>query len=223
MANRMLKEKVLKERIENQTSYSELKKKFGVSKSTLSGWLKDFPLSEKRINELQANSPQRIERYRNTMKKKDDEKKDLAYQKISKMLGNFSEREILIAGMFLYWAEGGKTQRSGIALTNTNPDMLIFFIKWMKLFEIEKSSLKVKIHIYSDMDAEKQVNFWSEKLGLKKSQFYKPYIKQSKFSSITYKNGFGQGTCCVMASGRKIADLVLMGIKYISSSVITNI
>ncbi len=219
MANRGLKEKVLKDRIENQTSYSELKKKFGVSKSTLSGWLKAFPLSEERINQLRANSPKRIERYRNTMKKKDDAKKELAYQKISEMLGSFSKREMLIAGLFLYWAEGGKTRSASIDLTNTNPDMLIFFIKWLKLFGIDKSLLKAKIHIYSDMDAGKQIDFWSRKLGLKKSQFYKPYVKKSKFSSITYKNGFGQGTCCVTASGREIADLVLMGIKYISTSI----
>ena len=47
-------------------SYSQIKEKLNVSKSTLSGWLYNMPLSEKRIRELQADSPVRIEKYRNT-------------------------------------------------------------------------------------------------------------------------------------------------------------
>jgi len=215
MANRILKQKAIEMRLKFM-SYSQIKEELGISKSTLSGWLRDMPLSDERINELRANSPQRIERYRNTMKKKDDAKKEAAYEKISKMLGKFSDREILIAGLFLYWAEGGKTRTAAVDLTNTNPDMLVFFIDWLKLFGVKRSALKAKIHIYSDMNVERQINFWAKKLRLNKSQFYKPYVKTSKFSSITYKNGFGQGTCNVMASGREISDLVLMGIKYIS-------
>lgn len=41
-------------------SYSQIKNKLGISKSTLSGWLYDIPLSEKRIRELRDLSPQRI-------------------------------------------------------------------------------------------------------------------------------------------------------------------
>lgn len=37
-------------------SYSMIKAEMGISKSTLSGWLKDLPLSSKRISELQSNS-----------------------------------------------------------------------------------------------------------------------------------------------------------------------
>lgn len=218
MANRLLKQKAIEMRLKLM-SYSQIKQELGVNKSTLSGWLKDMPLSNERINELRARSPQRIERYRNTMKKKDDAKKEIAFQKMAKILGSFTNREILIAGLFLYWAEGGKTKSASIDLTNTNPDMLVFFIEWLKLFGIKRSVLKAKIHIYSDMDPEKQTSFWAKKLKLKKTQFYKPYIKESKFSSITYRNGFGQGTCSVMVSGRKITDLVMMGLKYISSSV----
>jgi len=36
-----------------EMSYSQIKKVLGVSKSTLSYWLKDFPLSKERVEELQ--------------------------------------------------------------------------------------------------------------------------------------------------------------------------
>ena len=65
MARKIDKQKAIAMRKKGM-SYSQIKDKIKVSKSTLSGWLSDMPLSEKRIRELRADSPIRIERYRNT-------------------------------------------------------------------------------------------------------------------------------------------------------------
>lgn len=200
---------------EKGMSYSQIKEKLNVSKSTLSGWLHNMPLSEKRIRELRDFSPQRIERYRNTMKVKRDKKNKLAYQNIAKKIGKISDREFLIAGLFLYWAEGSKTKTFSIALTNTNPSMLILFIRWLEFFNVSKSKLKVHLHLYSDMNIKKQMNFWSKTLNIPVSQFRKPYIKKTKLSSITYTNGFGQGTCSVILDNGPICSEVMMGIQYI--------
>ncbi len=35
------------------------------------------------------------------------------YNDVRKMLLPFSKRELFIAGLFLYWGEGGKTERGG--------------------------------------------------------------------------------------------------------------
>ena len=75
MARREDKQKVLEYRKEG-FSYSQIKEKLKVSKSTLSGWLCDMPLSEERIRELQADNPIRIERYRNTMRTKREARLD---------------------------------------------------------------------------------------------------------------------------------------------------
>ncbi len=196
-------------------SYSQIKEKLHVSKSTLSAWLSDMPLSEKRIRELRADNPIRIERYRNTMRAKREVKNKIAYQKIANKIGDISDREFLIAGLFLYWAEGSKTKTFSIALTNTNPAMLILFIKWLEFFNVQKSKLKIHLHLYSDMNIKRQINFWSKKLSVPISQFRKPYIKKTKFSSITYTNGFGQGTCSVVLDDGQMCSEVLMGIQYI--------
>jgi hypothetical protein len=214
MARKLDKQKAIVMRKKGM-SYSQIKEKLKISKSTLSGWLSDMPLSEKRIRELQADSPIRIERYRNTMRAKRDAKNKIAYQNIAKKIGDISDREFLIAGLFLYWAEGSKTKNFSIGLTNTNPTMLILFIRWLKFFDVSKSKLKVHLHLYSDMNIKKQMNFWSRTLNIPLSQFRKPYIKKTKLSSITYTNGFGQGTCSVILDNGIICSEVLMGIQYI--------
>ncbi len=196
-------------------SYSQIKSAIGVSKGTLSEWLRPYPLSTERINELRANSPQRIERYRNTMAKKRQVKLDLAFEKAKKDIGTLSERELFIFGFALYWAEGGKTRMGSMALGNTDPSMLKFFMKWLNLLGVPKSKLRIKLHLYKDMDKEKAISYWKKTLGVSTSNFIKPYIKDSRLVDLTYKNGFGHGTCNIVYDNTEMARYVLMGLKYV--------
>ncbi|MFA6050626.1 MAG: hypothetical protein WC761_05515 [Candidatus Paceibacterota bacterium] len=214
MANKALKEKALRMRLEQSMSYSQIKAEIGVNKSTLSGWLKDFPLSKEKIHAL-SHSEGRIEKFRQTMIGKQEVKSKAAYDRAAKDIGILSKREIFLAGLFLYWAEGAKTMGSTTLLTNTNPKMLKFFLRWVDLFKIPKDKLKVILHLYSDMDVNIEIEFWSEELGIPKTQFRKPYIKKSLFSSITYKNGFGHGTCSILYGNKPMRDYVIMAVKRI--------
>lgn len=198
-------------------SYSQIKEKLGISKSTLSGWLQPYPLSEKRIRELRDNNPKRIERYINTMRKKREYGFSIAYDQAKKDIGTLSERELFIAGFFLYWAEGGKTRRSTLVFTNTDPGMLKMYIKWLALLKVPKEKLKVKLHVYKDMSVEGEISFWSKELGINKAKFNKTWVKKSKMTNLTYKNNFGHGTCNIILNDTSLAVYVLMGIKFIGN------
>ena len=88
MARKLDKQKAISLRNKGY-SYNQIKEKIKVSKGTLSGWLSDMPLSEERIRELRDFNPQRIERYRNTMKIKKDTRLREVYKKVSKDIGIF--------------------------------------------------------------------------------------------------------------------------------------
>lgn len=212
MARKIDKQKAIVMR-QKGMSYSQIKVELGVSKSTLSKWLYDMPLSEKRIRELRADSPIRIERYRNTMRIKRENTLRESYKKVSKDIKRLSKREIFIAGLFLYWGEGSKTRTAVSALSNTDPSVLIFYIKWLENFGVNKKDLKVKLQLYNDMNIKKEIKYWSKKLNLPINSFVKSYIKESNFSGLTYKNGFGHGTCMVWLANREKNDYILMGIK----------
>ena len=198
-------------------SYSQIKNSIGVSKSTLSGWLHGMPLSEKRIKALVALNPMRIERCRNTKSKHRQERLGRVFDKVSKDIGKLNKRELFLAGLFLYWAEGGKTKNYTTVLTNTNPKMIKFFLKWLENLGVNKNRLKISLHLYSDMNINKQINYWSRQLNINKTQFRKPYIKKSKFTDITYKNGFGQGTCCLIYDNRDLSEYIMQGLNYIEN------
>src|SRR3989344_4892962 len=111
MAKNDLKQKAIKLRLAGH-SYSQIKEKIRVSKSTLSGWLEKFTLSEKRIKELRDNNPRRIENYRNTMRKKKEARLRDIYATVSRDIGSLTKRDLFLAGLFLYWGEGTKSQNS---------------------------------------------------------------------------------------------------------------
>lgn len=216
MAKKIDKEKAIKLRLKGQ-SYSQIKNKINVSKSSLSGWLANYPLSSERIKELRDRNPRRIESYINTMNKKRDAKFMAALDKSSRDIGSITDRDLFMAGFFLYWAEGGKTYSSSVCLSNTDPAMLKVFIKWLNLLGVSKDKLRIKLHLYKDMNVQKEIIFWSEQLGVEKTQFTRSYIKDSRLSGLTYKNGFGHGTCNIYVGDAALMRYILMGMRYIVS------
>lgn len=199
-------------------SYSQIKERLGVSKSTLSGWLNKYPLPLERIRELRDKSEIRIEKFRNTMRRKRDNRQNTIYLKEKESLLPLSTKELYLSGLFLYWGEGLKATRSTISLSNTNPQMILFYFLWLrKALGVLKVDIRIRLHLYSDMDRDKETNFWSKLLKVPISSFLKPYIKETTLTGLTYK-GFGHGTCNVMVNNTSLTEKVLLGIKAISES-----
>lgn len=210
------KQKAIKLRLKGY-SYSQIKKELNISKSTLSGWLKNYPLSEEKIRELRDWNPRKIENCRNTKLKKKLERLNILYLEEKRNLLPLTNRDILIGGLFLYWGEGTKTSEARIALSNTNPTMIKFFIQWLKLLDIPLEKIKIYLHLYNNMSIKKEINYWSKELNIPKNQFTKPYIKINNSNSITYKGTFGHGTCNIIFNNARFYEKILTNLKIIEN------
>ncbi|OGD61584.1 hypothetical protein A3A71_04145 [Candidatus Berkelbacteria bacterium RIFCSPLOWO2_01_FULL_50_28] len=197
-------------------SYSQIKSMLGVSKSTLSLWLRDFPLSHERIQELRGSNEGRIEKFRDTMRQKKEKRLDEVLKRELKDLSPLTERELYVAGLFLYWGEGGKTNPFELSLGNTNPKIAKFFLHWaMHCLGLPKSKIKARLQLYVDMDIPKEMEYWIKTLDLPIENFHKPYIKATTLRGLTFK-GYGHGTCDLRISHRDSSEKVLMAIKALS-------
>ena len=94
-------------------SYSEIKELLKVGKGTLSAWLADMPLTPEQMRQVRDFNPRRIERFRETMSKKRNARLEIAYEEAKKDIGKLSRRELLIAGLYLYWGDGNKSGHNG--------------------------------------------------------------------------------------------------------------
>lgn len=200
-----------------EKSYSQIKKILNVSKGTLSVWLQDYPLSQEKIRELRDWNEQRIEKFRETMRRKREHRLRQVYDAEKSFLIPLNKRELYIAGLLLYWGEGLKAGSAEVSLSNTNPAVIKFFMSWLEeAVGITKPQMRVYLHLYSDMDVKKEMGFWSRTLRLPLKQFTSPYIKTSSSKRIFHKGTFGHGTCNLRVGSVVLKEKIMMGLKAIS-------
>jgi predicted transcriptional regulator len=196
-------------------SYSEIKAKLGISKSTLSGWLHDHPLSKDDLVRLRDKNPIRIEKCRETKRKKREVRLNGVKERVMHDLTIKTSESYFLSGFFLYWGEGGKTKPYTVTMSNTDPSVVIFFLGWLEQLGWDRKNVKVRIHLYSDMDKTREQKYWEKVLALPETCFQKPYIKKTFQSSITYKTKQRHGTCNVIVNNRDLSEYILMGIEVL--------
>ncbi|MDC1205396.1 helix-turn-helix domain-containing protein [Candidatus Pacebacteria bacterium] len=194
-------------------SYSQIKEKIGVNKSTLSYWLSGMPLSSARLKVLR-NTEAQIEKIRETKRRKKLARRAQVYKKVSNDIKNSTDIDF-ISGFYLYWGEGTKTAEYAISLTNSDPAVIRCFVEWVQKLGVCTEQLKIKLHLYTDQNEDELKLFWSQVTGIPVDNFYKTYIKSSASTRKTYKGMFSYGTCVIIYGNRDMYEYVLEGIYYL--------
>jgi hypothetical protein len=115
-------------------------------------------------------------------------------------------------GLMLYWEEGDKTGNYFVALTNSDVNILIYFVRWLRrYFDIKESKLRGRLYIWEDSDEVVAREYWSSALGIPVEQFTKSYI--SKSVPKIRKNGHNYGICRVSYGSTKIFSEIMKGIR----------
>ncbi len=202
-------------RLTDKLGYKAIAEQVKVSKSTLSRWLEDLPLSPERTLELRragwSKGEASRERFRETMRAKRDKREYEIYLKQKKKLSRISEKTLFVSGLMLYAAEGDKKTRAEIAFSNTDSTMVLFFARWLEKFlGIEQKKLKIQLHLYENMDVHAEETYWKKQLGMKQSQLCKSQIRPLRPGKFSYREPFRHGTCKLYVGGViKKAELML--------------
>jgi len=179
---------------QNGMSLGDISKKLQVTKSTLSFWCKDIILTESAIRKIKTSgklkSIRGLLRYSESKRKERINRNVLQKQEGVKILGTLSNRDILMVGLGLYWGEGYKYDNGEFGFTNSNPKMIRFYFKWLKLWNVEKDSLIFRLTLNKFFRKE-EVNikyFWIKFLGIKKEQFSKTTFIKTNLKKASIKN-----------------------------------
>lgn len=200
------REKAIELRLVHKLGYKAIAEQVKVSKSTLSRWLEDLPLSEDRVLELRRAAwglgEAKREKFRQTMRAKRDKRENEIYLKQKKKLSRISNQSLFISGLMLYAAEGDKKSRAEIAFSNTDSVMVLFFARWLEKFlGIEQSKLRIQLHLYENMDIHAEETFWKKQLGMNQGQLCKSQIRPLRPGKFSYREPFRHGTCKLYVGG----------------------
>ena len=121
------------------------------------------------------------------------------------------ERELLITGLMLYWAEGWKKNSGHIAFSNSNPKMIQLFLKFLReICGIYENRLRVVLHLYENQNELELKKFWSKTTRIPLAQFNATYVHKGK--SGTYKKKSKYGTLSLRYCDKKLLEQILKGI-----------
>lgn len=158
----------------NGMSYSLISNELGISKSTLSNWLKDLPYTPNkqvidRIKHGQGTYGLRRRQIRI------DEISELKTQGIAE-IGEMSKRDLWMLGLGLWIGEGSKTMEQ-IRLVNSDPRVVQLFISWLrKICDLKHENITIAMHLYPDSDELSSMKYWMDITKLPKEQFRKTQI-----------------------------------------------
>lgn len=193
-------EQAIELRLKHKLGYGAIAKQVKVSKSTLSRWLEDLPLTDERMLELRREAwgrgEAKREQFRKTMRAKRDKREHEIYLAQMKKFSHISEQSLFIAGLMLYVAEGDKKSRADIAFTNTDPVLILFFVRWIVRFlGFQKEKFRIQLHLYENMDVKAEELFWIHQLGLSEKQLWKSQVNALRPKSFSYQDTSRHGTC----------------------------
>ncbi len=187
-------------------SINEIVHEVGVSKASVSLWVRDIKLSEQQRKKLSTHGrsiesieKRRTSRINNTLKRHrvvvDAAKEDIPA---------LSRQELLLVGTALYWGEGGKKSRGGANIANADPDVIRFMMRFFKeICGVPSKKFRGHIHTFSHLNAEDAERYWSRVSGIPRQQFFKTYSKPS-VASKGKKDSLPYGTFQIYVCDTKV-------------------
>ena len=158
----------------------------GVSKASAFNWTKNVPLTEEQQKKLFKNKNNHQAGLDAWVKKCYD--KRIEHQMRGRQEINRHDWEHA-AGCMLWWAEGDKS-RNHAAITNTDSNLLVFFVKFLKkYYDIADEDVSIRVQYHGDLDEVELGEHWKSVLGLPNATVMKGYKKEKRSSDTKWAWG----------------------------------
>lgn len=197
---------------EEGRSYREIREVVGVSKSTLSVWLRDAPLTEEQQLALALRSSAGATRRAQAIRASAAQQRARVQAEAREQITRLSESELFVAGVVAYWAEGAKNKpwRTGTRVRFLNSDirLIVLFLRWLQLVGVSEDRVWFRLQIHESADVDAALRYWTEGLRVHSQRFLNTSLK--KHNPRTIRSNIGEtyhGCLCVEV--RKSAELNL--------------
>src|SRR5580704_9177321 len=131
--------------------YEDIATALGVSKSSVSLWVRDMPRPERlSYQECRKRSAEGSRLYWETERPAREARREEARAAAAARIGVLSEREILIAGAIAYWCEGAKSKpyrrRDRVVFINSDPGLVKFFLRFLDEAGVASAQLRFRVN-----------------------------------------------------------------------------
>ncbi|NYI05982.1 helix-turn-helix domain-containing protein [Allostreptomyces psammosilenae] len=174
-----LRERARELRAQGMT-YDEIVAELGVSKSSVSLWVRDLPKPASRSTpeERAARARAATQARWQAARLEQARLRELARSDI----GLLSDRELLLAGVVLYWAEGAKAKphrpNTSLQFVNSDPDVIRLYLRWLDLMGVEPERRGYRVAIHEEADVPRAEEFWANVIGVPRDALARTTLKR---------------------------------------------
>jgi transposase len=191
--------------------YNRIAAELGVSKSSVSLWVRDLPRPERlSYEECRKRALEGVRRYWDAERPAREAQREATRAIAAAEIGALTQRELLIAGAIAYWCEGAKSKTyrrcEKVEFVNSDPRVILFFLHFLDAAGIDRSQLRYRIYIHESADIVAAGRFWIAVTGAKSSQFHRPTLKRHNPKTVR-KNVTADYHGCLCVRVRQSADL----------------
>jgi transcriptional regulator with XRE-family HTH domain len=182
-------------RREQGASVKELAQLLGVSKSSVSLWVRDIELTEAQYLALRRRMGGRIDGSR------ENAIRALERRRKAQDFGREAARRAQLlhaAGCMLFWAEGSRS-RNRVQFVNSDPAMVKYFLRFLRdCFGVADEKVAVTCNLFADhVEGQQEIEqYWLDLLQLPRTCLRKSTVNTySKYSQKKRRNMLPYGTC----------------------------
>lgn len=191
-------------------TYKEIASRLGVSKASISLWVRDLPRPP-RLTYAQSKK-RAADGVRDFWKKEmqvREARRAAECAVASAHVGDLTDREIIIAGAIAYWCEGAKrkSRRGGerVIFVNSDARLIRFFLQFLKTAGVPDNDLTFCVQIHESADAAAAQEYWLRVTDAQPGQFTKPTLKRHSPKTNRKNTGENYHGCLRVAVYRSSA------------------
>lgn len=198
-------------------SVREIAKQTGCSKSSISKWVRDIPLTPRQIERLKSNQDKgraKAAQHPNSPKYVWAKiRSNITKSAAGEIPSKYSLDTLKVVGSSLYWAEGYKAGFNMVNFSNSDPCMIILMMQFFKkVCKVPDSKFRGALHIHSHIGEERSKKFWSKISGIPLKQFHKTQIAVSR-ASKNKRDTLPLGTFRIVVSDTRLKSKIQGWIK----------
>lgn len=190
-------------------TYAEIAAQLGVSKGSVSLWVRDMPRAGRlSYEECRKRNAAGVARYWATEAPLREAKRQAISNGAANEIGRLSDREVVIAGAVAYWCEGTKSKldhrKDRVTFINSDPGLIGFYLRFLAVAGVAPDRVICRVNIHETADAARAQEFWQHVTGLGPEHFRRPSLKRHNPKTVRKNTGANYHGCLVISVRRSV-------------------
>jgi hypothetical protein len=205
-------DKAIELRLTKKLTVPEIAEMMGIAKSTVDGWMKDYPLPERTQKQTEAQK-----RGTEANKERSAQKRQDAYAEMWKQAPKLLKDYSLYAFVCMYIGEGYKRTRSAVSICNSDAAVMRLSYKWIIKLKHPERAIEFRVQIHADHNENEIKAYWAEQLGIAPEHI--STMRKSNSNQLTGRKFRSQhGVLTIRASDTYFRSRLQALIDYVKAS-----